>query len=345
MDGRDEARVYMNAIIPELEDDAGSHPSVDALTAYHQGRLTGSARAVVRDHLVTCDECLALFKDANDFFSPPPAGDEGVSEIEIHREWRALWRQINAEGEAATPAGIVAARALRPRSRKVWALALAAGLSVAVTLPLVWIALSRQDGPDSLSMVRQLELEQREMAERLKQLEEQNRQLREQAREGRPADDSRASELAESEQENQRLREQLEALRQRREAELAELRRPQLNAPLYDILPQEMTVRSGAGREVTRIELPPGKRSFTLILSGGGLPPYPKYDIEIRGRGGKRVWRGMGLRREDGGNFVLTLDRSFLREGQYSLKLFGRSSEGTKEVAEYNISVSTKPRR
>jgi hypothetical protein len=352
MNEPDEVRTYMNAVIQELEDMAGPHPGVDALTAYQQARLSGSALAMVRDHLVACDECLALFRDIDAFFSPPQEGHGGESDVEIRGGWKALWRQVEAEKEAAPPAGAVAPRAAAPWYRKAWSPALAAGLVLVITLPVMWAVLSRQN---RLTAAGELQLERREMAERLKQLEEQNRQLREQVREvpptnapptdASPTDFPRESELAESERENQRLREQLGALRRRQEAELAELRRPQLNAPLYDILPQEMTVRSAAGDEVTRIELPPGPGSFTLILNGGGVPPYPSYDIEIRGRGGKKVWRGTGLRQEGGGNFVLALDRDFLRDGQYSLKLFRRSNEGSKAVAEYNITVSTRSRR
>lgn len=340
MSESDEARIYMKAVLPELEDVAGPHPDADALAAYQQGRLSGSARALVQDHLVTCDECLSRFKDAAEFFAPPR---EAVSEFEMQREWKALWRQIEEEQEVAAPAGAVAPQA-GPQGwqRKALPLALAAGLALALALPLAWAVWSRRE---SQGAVRRLESEQRETAARLKELEEENRRLREQARESRPTDDPGAGELAASEQENERLRGQLEALRQRHESELAELRRPQLNAPLYDVLPQEMTVRSAAGREVTRIELPPGKRSFTLILNGEGLPPYPRYDIEIRRRGGKTVWRGRGLRQEGGGNFVLTLDRSFLGEGRYTLRLLGRSAEGTQAVAEYDISVGAGRRR
>jgi hypothetical protein len=343
MDARDEARIYMNAVIPEFEDAGGSHPSVDALTAYHQGRLSGSARAVVRDHLVACDECMALFKDADSFFAPPEPGGEGVSDVEVRRGWQALWRQIEAEEGAAVPARAVAPREAAWWGRTAWPLALAAGLLLAVGLPLAWIAWSRQQ-QQTQSAARQLQIERDALAERLRQLEDQNRQLREQAGASPPAGDSRAGDAAESEREAQRLREQLESLREKHEAELAELRQPQLNAPVYDVLPQQMTVRSAAGGEATRVELPPGRRSFTLILNGQGLPPYPQYDIEIR-RGGRRVWRGTGLRQGADGNFVLTLDRSFLKEGEHRLKLFGRSGGAVKEVDEYVISVNSKPRR
>lgn len=328
MDERNEMRTYLNAVTVELDGAAGPHPSLDALTDYHQGRLSESEGAAVRDHLVACDECLALFKDANAFFAPPPDGHEGVSHSEIHGEWKALWRQIKAGQETAET---VASRAAARWHRGTWPLALAASLALAFSILLTWFLWSRQD---LMKTTTQLQLEQTEMAERLKQLEEQNRQLREQPR---------GSEAAKSEQENQRLRQEIESLQRRHEAEIAELRRPQVNAPLYDVLPQEMTVRSPADNEVTRIELPPGKRSFTLILNGEGLPPYPKYDIEIRDRSGKRVWLGEGLRQASGGNFVLTLDRSFLKRGQYRLRLIGRSSEGAKAIAHYNISIITKP--
>lgn len=352
MDEADELRTYMNAASRELEVVDDPHPGFDALTAYQRGRLSGSALALVRDHLVVCDECLALFRDANAFFAPPAGG--GVSDIEIRGGWKELWRQVEAEDKAEDKA---AAPAVAPGAaathwlRKAWAPALAAGLALAVALPVMWAVWSARPAPTAAG---QSQLEQKEMAERLKQLEEQNRQLREQVREQTaeglqtnptPADDSRASQLAELERENLRLREQLGALRQSRETELAELRRPRLNAPLYDVLPREMTVRSAADEEVTRVELPPGQRSFTLILNGGGVPPYPSYDIEISARGGRKVWRGSGLRPEGNGNFVLSLDRSFLRDGRYSLKLFGRSPEGSKAAAEYSISVGTGARR
>ena len=184
--------------------------------------------------------------------------------------------------------------------------------------------------------------------ERLRQLEEENRRLQEQVGTTRQNYESQLAEQRNSEQEklrrleeeNRRLREQAGTAQRNYESQLAELQGPQLNAQVYDILPQELIVRSGDESGANQITLPPGRQKFTLILNGAGLKAYPNYSIEIINQRGRTIWRGKGLKRGKDGNFVMTLDRTFLNKGEYRLKLYGQTDGGAQSAAEYRIVVN-----
>jgi hypothetical protein len=127
--------------------------------------------------------------------------------------------------------------------------------------------------------------------------------------------------------------------RQHYESQLAQLRQPQLNIPIYDIFSQESIRRSGDQSEVNRVAIPQTTKYFTLILNGEGQLTYPDYVIEIMDRKGQLVWRGEGLRRDSHGNVVMTLDKTFLGEGQYRLQLYGQRGGRTRRIAEYIVFI------
>jgi hypothetical protein len=146
---------------------------------------------------------------------------------------------------------------------------------------------------------------------------------------------TRESRLEELETENQRLQES----GSRFAAELAELKRPQPNAPLFDLFSQEWVQRSGGQDAAAEISLPRGARNYVLILSGEGQRRVGEHALEILDGEGKTVWRGEGLRPDSQGNFVITLDRSFLSDGEYRFALFGKRGDELVRVAEYAVRV------
>jgi hypothetical protein len=148
---------------------------------------------------------------------------------------------------------------------------------------------------------------------------------------------TRDSRLGKLETENQRLQES----GSRFEAELEELKRPQPNAVIFDLFSREWVQRSGAGSAIAELSLPREARGYVLILSGEGRPRVGEHAVEILDREGKAVWRGEGLRRDPQGNFVITLDRSFLRDGEYRFVLYGKRGEALARVAEYAVRVKS----
>jgi hypothetical protein len=142
------------------------------------------------------------------------------------------------------------------------------------------------------------------------------------------------------EQENRRLHEQTQSLQQDYESQLADLRRPQLNVPVFDVYSRESILRAGEQNEVNRITLPSSATSCTLILNGEGLAASPSYAIEILDQKQQTVWQGQGLKRGPDGNLVISLSQTFLTEGKYRLRLLGRRGGQARRVAEYLVHIA-----
>jgi hypothetical protein len=145
--------------------------------------------------------------------------------------------------------------------------------------------------------------------------------------------------VKELEQETRRLQKQVNVLQQNYESQLAQLRQPAVNAPIYDILPRGSIARAGGRSEMNRIKVPPTTRNFVVILYRDSGQDYPDYALEIVDQKGQVRWRGEGLKPNRDGNFVMTLDRTFLGEGRYHLKLYGQASGRSRMIAEYIIVV------
>src|SRR5262245_4794194 len=93
-----ELRRYMKAISKKSEERLGRHLSHYDLIAYWQSNRTAPEREAAQTHLLRCDQCLALFRDVNDFFEPRREDETGMDELEEHRAWRDLRRRLhNAE--------------------------------------------------------------------------------------------------------------------------------------------------------------------------------------------------------------------------------------------------------
>jgi hypothetical protein len=140
----------------------------------------------------------------------------------------------------------------------------------------------------------------------------------------------------ELEQENRRRQDQTKIL----ESQLAELRQPAVNAPVYDLLPRGAVLRAGGGSEVNRIAVPPTARNIILILHLAANRQHSSYKMEIVDQQGQLRWRGEDLLHPNSeGNFVITLDQTFLSQGRYYLKLYGQKENRSQLTAEYVISV------
>ena len=114
-----------------------------------------------------------------------------------------------------------------------------------------------------------------------------------------------------------------------------ELSQPQLNAPVEDLFPSP--VRGGPPPGV--VEVAPGTRFFTLVLTPAGEGAFEDHEVEIARPDGSLVWRGTGLRPNRYGSFSLTLSRRLVGEGEYRLRLFGIKTGGREEVGTYRLKV------
>jgi cell division protein FtsB len=288
--------------------DSKHHASNDDLIDYMGGRLAEPAHERIQSHLVECDECLDLFRDVRDFFESH-RGAEPLITGGIANEWQALWKRITDEEGSEL-------RTFSGRQKMSWASssaswALAAMLLVVLGIGILAVMQRRQKQQlvMQLETVQQqtaaLQTEQQNLVNRTKQLEQENFQLQERARSAPPS----------------------------RDAQSVEIRRPELNAPIYDLYAQNFIRRSAVPGEANRIKLPPSANSMVLVLNGEGIPPASSYGIEILSSGGQVIWRAKGLKRDRLGNFTLTIDRSFLGKGTYRLRL------DSKPLAEYPMVV------
>jgi hypothetical protein len=305
MDTKEVFQEYMKAVNGEFDHDLGCHPNEQELIDYQRGRLDEGEREKIQSHLVQCDDCLAAFKDVSDFFDPPRAGEETIGQVDVKDEWKTFQRRVLTEEFLAAPAPAPRRTGYSLSGRAMFALA--AGVILVIGSTVGWAFWLRQKNQQ---LAKQLQSEQTVWAAQVKELERENRRLQEQA-----------------------------TTLQEIESQLAELRQPQLNVPIYDIFPRDLTQRSTEEIPVNRIQVPSTAKSFALILNGQGQPTFPDYLIEIVDRSDQLTWYGEGLGRDAHGNFVITLNRTFLREEQYRLRLYGRRNERSQRIAEYVVLI------
>lgn len=118
-----------------------------------------------------------------------------------------------------------------------------------------------------------------------------------------------------------------------------ELSRPEVNAPVLDLVPLGIGQRDEAAEPDA--EVPSGAQRFTLILSPARRGDFEDYEAEIAPAGGPVVWRDRGLRPNDYGSFSLTVHRSTLGTGEHRLRLFGIGSGGGRELlGEYALRIA-----
>jgi hypothetical protein len=117
------------------------------------------------------------------------------------------------------------------------------------------------------------------------------------------------------------------------------LSRPEVNAPVLDLVPAGIGPRDGSAGPAA--EVPSGARVFTLILSPARRGDFQDYQAEIAPSGGPVIWRDRGLRPNDYGSFSLTLPRRAVGAGEHRLRLFGIGSAGKRELlGEYVVRIA-----
>src|SRR5262245_27419079 len=301
-----ELRRYMKAITKQSAERLDRHLSHDELIAYWQSETTAPEREAAQTHLLHCDRCLALFRDVNDFFEPRREDETGMNEFEAHRAWRDLRRRLhNAEVITAPQAQSSTGR---PRFNPRLASAITAGLLIAVASLGLWALRLRRE----------------------------NQQLAAQVQAMRQESEARVAQAEISvRQQTDRERGLVKSL----EAQLAESKQPQINAPTYGLMPINLTQRTGEKITPTVIAPPPGVRSFALTLTMENPEPGANYTLEIFDSRNQVVWRKEGLRPDENHNFTIILPHDFLKPGEYRLRLFKRGAPRSKPDAEYLTTV------
>jgi hypothetical protein len=142
--------------------------------------------------------------------------------------------------------------------------------------------------------------------------------------------------LARLQDENARLRESVSELRGQAEA----ARAPELNLPVFEVLPESLTRGPGGGAADAELAVPEGSRQVALLLVAD-VPAGTPAALEIRTAAGQRVWQAEGLVPNALGAYSLAVPASMLPEGAYRLVLQPRGSARV----EYRVRVRRAPGR
>jgi hypothetical protein len=278
----------------------------EIIEQYVRGKLTTAERRAFQEHLFECDEC---FQQA-EFTARFVAGVREASRTGL------LTAHDQPERAQTVAAWFNQGWALR------WAApALAASLLIAIALIGWWaLSLRRQN-----QWLTQQTAEQNRAAEQLKLLETKIRELENRGIASQAEKDSLQQEI-------QRLKEQVAVAERERGDHLAQVRQPDSNLPMINIYPVGDAQRSGGTSEVNQLRLPPETRRFVLLLSDF-QPGLASYQLEIMNSSGRMLTRLTGLKPDRNGEIRVTLNRSLLRQGKYTIKLLGQG----KLIAEYVV--------
>ena len=315
---REEFRTYMKAANGSSDD---RHLTEAQVIAYCRNEMSVAEHEAAETHLVGCEQCITLFRNARDFLEPGGDDEKEVTAAETDEAWRSLWREVQGDASTNVPAEKTATilpgdfqRAREKRSLSRTTLALAAGLAISL-LVLGWqtwrLLSERRSRQQSQEIAMLLEGKQRELEQRLSHVEQDGRDQLRQERE------QRLTAEAERDQLQDRLSQQGSE-----------------HVPLYTA---RLSSERGAEGDV-KVRFGTATRAVRLKLLISKPYEFPEYGVELSDESGRIVMKTSGLRPGgDDGALSLRINRSPFHSGRYKLRLFG--GKGKKPLGEYGISM------
>jgi hypothetical protein len=322
MTDEEEFRAYMKAAHTPTSND-GPHLSEAETIAYCRRTMSDEDRDAAQAHIVSCDQCVVLFRSALDFVEGP-GPDEEATPAETDEAWRSLLPRL----QTTTPVdddgrNVVRADFSRSRDKRFFGnsvtVALAASLLVSFG-GLGWLGWrllrEQQSRRQSEQAAFESENKQRELEQRLSQLEQSSADQIKREREQRLATEAE--------------RDQLESL-------LAKVQPEQRNVPVF---PFRLSFERGSEEDL-RLTFKKEAPAVRLRLFQSKPYEFPEYAIELVDQSGQVVREVSGLRPApaDGALSVL-LRRGTLSTGEYKLRLFGRQETTKKQLGEIGLSIT-----
>lgn len=320
----EEFRTYMRAANNDQSRPSDPHLSEVRMIAYYRGQLAEVEREATQAHLVSCSECVALFRSLNDFLEPACDDEDVITAAETDQQWESFLRRVEISSPKASDESrrsVVQGDFKYSRDKKFLldsrvTLAMAASLLISMGA-LGWLAWrvrhEQQSRRQSQEVAAQLESKQRELEQRLAQLTERNANEITREREQRLA----------AEAERDRLQ------------DLVATARP----PGDDIRVYPLTLSSGRGSgEELHLKLGSAAEVRLLISKPGA---FRQYEVELLDQAGRIVRKVKGLRPQ-GVDRALSfrLNRGALSPGKFRLRLLGRERNSSTQVGEYGLSVT-----
>ena len=304
MNERSELSQYMQALTASTTQPDTEHLAQADLLAHLRAQLPPSRQAQAQNHLLSCVQCLADFRDLHDFFAPAQEDEAELSEFEMKRLWRSLRPRMAETVPTVAPAS----------SRWRLPLAAAAGLLVAL-VPLGLLSY-------------QLKTANQQLSAQSERAQQENREL--------------ADQLAQRQTQTDAQLTQASTERQALEQQLAQSRQPAAPQVLttYDLLPQSLQQRSGdTAKSLPAITFAQPRETALLNLTLENGEPGKTYDLELFNANNQSRWKQTAVKLNLNGGFVVSLNGDFLPSDTYRLKVFQRGTSAKQPHAEYVFSV------
>ncbi|MGH9768832.1 MAG: hypothetical protein ACREAB_15480 [Blastocatellia bacterium] len=289
------------------------------------GEMTSQERARMASHLIACSDCVAEYRILRSL-RPLTEQAEAILAASAAPGAPKISPNLPADERAAGRPAALWQRlaAFASPARAAFAFVTLILISLALGL---WLILLRQGSDREIAQLN------RELAERDSALASARESLDETRR--RLEETIRRSEQEKPGGDSKRYEDEIAGLRQ----SIAELSRPQLDAPIVDLDPSSPT-RGNTTGDAAKIEPPPTANFITLILNFTGQQPHSTYSVEIFDSNGKQVWRGQRVRKGRDYSVNLTLTRRMFPAGRYLIKLYGLRDGKQEPVADYPVLIS-----
>lgn len=115
-----------------------------------------------------------------------------------------------------------------------------------------------------------------------------------------------------------------------------ELTAPQVNVPIFDVVPVELARRT-LRPTVTVITIPPRAKSVTLILLAQSAATYRTYSVEMADAQNKILWSQGGLVRNPTNDYTINVRTELVPPGRYTINIFGEADGQRARVESYWI--------
>ena len=317
----EEFRTYMKATSSGPGND-DRHLNETEMIAFCRGEMAEVERDAAREHLAVCDYCVGLFRSARDFLEPTGTNDEEVTANQTSDAWQSLWQRV----QTASPKTVAGAGTIeretefqRRRDKKFfsdWRVTYALAASLLISFGMLgflgWrLWQERQSRQQSEQTAMQLENKQRELEQRLSQLEQISKAL-DQEREQRRAAEAERDQL------------------------LASVPPERVVIPVF---PFTLSSERGSGEDLN-LSVKKDARAVWLKLFQSKPYAFTKYAVELVDGNRRVVRRASPLRpAADGALFVL-LKRTSFGPGNYKLRLFGLQGKTRQQLGEYGVNVT-----
>jgi len=319
----EEFRAYMKADNRTSGSNDERHLTEAQLIAYCRNEMPAAEHEAAEAHLVWCEQCITLFRNARHFLEPARDDEQEITPAETDEAWASLWQRVQNETptnvRTSETATVVSGDFQRTHDKKrlsriTFALAASLLISFAALGWQTWRLLSeRQSRRQSQETAMQLEEKQRNLEQRLAQVE-------------RTSNDQLKRER------DQRLA--AEAERDQLQDQLASVQQSHQEIPAYLV---RLSSERGAEDDV-RLRLTGATKLARLRLLINKPYEFPEYAVELVNQDGRIVLQASGLRPSgDDSALSVRFSRSSLSAGRYRLRLFGGKDKV--QLGEYGISV------